>query len=913
MATHSELLGWEGEADAKRLVLFDGHSILYRSFYAIPELSTRDGRPVNAVFGFWRIVTRILRAFPSDHVAVVFDAGGKTFRHDLLPEYKATRKQMPQELASQISVVHDLLSRLGVPVVEEPGVEADDLLATLARRAERKGFVTYIVTSDKDLAQLVSDRVFLLRPSRRGPDGGVETLDREKVVEQFGVPPEKIVALFSLVGDTSDNVPGVPGVGEKTAASLLTQFETLEAVLSRSSEVRNARVRASLQSHAADARRAQTLITLKDDLPVAGTLADCTLREVDADGLALLLRDLEFQSVLTELGLVATDARPSAPTPQTRADYRSVLDRGDFDELVNRLAAAGEFSLDLETTDRDPMRAEIVGVALSLRPFEGYYVPVGHDYLGAPAQLPVRDVLRALAPLIEAEVPCMVGQNLKYDLVVLGRHGLRPGGIAFDTMIASHLARPEEPRHNLEEIAQFYLGQRLVPFDELVGKGGSIASVPIENVGAYASAHAEVVLRLKEPLEAALEQAGATRVFRQVEVPLVPVLGRMERNGVLVDRRVLAAQGDEIRQRLKRIEEDLYELAGERFNPSSPKQVAAILFERLRLPVIDRTKTGPSTSARVLAELATQHPLPGKLAEHRELEKLLNTYIERLPEAIHPETGRIHTSFHQTSTATGRLSSSDPNLQNIPIRTEVGERIRRAFVAPRGSVLIGADYSQIELRLLAHLSEDDVLIDAFRRGEDLHRLTASRLFGVVEKDVTPRLRDVAKRINFGIIYGMSPFGLARELGIPQAEARAYIDRFFGAYPKVREYIERMIAQARECGYAETLLGRRRPLVHLRSKDVSRRGFDERNAVNTPIQGSAADLIKLAMLEIDRLIQTGRLQAKMLLQIHDELIFEAEARDSPAAAATIRERMENVMPLRVPLKVKVATGLNWSEI
>ncbi len=912
MSTHRELFRWTGEPDAGRLLLFDGHSILYRSFYAIPELSTRAGQPVNAVYGFWRILARIVRAFPSLHVAVVFDAGGKTFRHDLLPEYKATRKEMPLELASQIPLIHNLLEHLGVPVVEERGVEADDLLATLARRAEKQGRVTYIVTSDKDLAQLVTERVFLLKPSGRGSDGGIETLDRDRVVEKFGVAPERIVDLYSLVGDTSDNVPGVPGVGEKTAVSLLAQFDSLEAILERSSEVRNSRVRESLQAHAADARRARTLITLKDDLPVAETPDGCRLRAVDLDGLALLLRELEFQSVLTELGL-ASGLRDSDQPAEANGKYRAVLDREGFECLIRQLAEANEFSLDLETTGRDPMRAEIVGIALSPRPREGYYVPVRHDYLGAPAQLPLEEVLRALAPLLEADPPRVVGQNLKYDLVVLGRHGLHPSGIAFDAMIASHLARPEELHHNLEEISRRYVGQPLVTFDELVGKGGSISSVPVESVAAYACAHAEVVLRLKGPLEEALESVGATRVFREVEMPLVAVLARMELQGILVDRQVLAAQGDEIRQRLERIEEDLYEIAGERFNSSSPKQVAQILFERLRLPVIDRTKTGPSTSARVLAELAQQHPLPGKLAEHRELEKLLNTYIERLPGAIHPETGRIHTTFHQTATATGRLSSSDPNLQNIPVRTEIGERIRRAFVAPRGSILIGADYSQIELRLLAHLSQDEVLIDTFRRGEDLHRLTASRLFGVPEKDVTSRLRDIAKRINFGIIYGMSPYGLARELGIPQTEARTYIDRFLGAYPRVGEYIERMTMQARERGYAETLLGRRRPLVHLGSKDASRRGFDERNAVNTPIQGSAADLIKLAMLAIDRLIRQGRLKAKMLLQIHDELVFEAGRENGAEAMAAIAESMESVMELRVPLKVKIASGSNWSEI
>ena len=913
MDTYRKLLRWESEPDSNRLLLFDGHSLAYRSFYAIPELSTRDGRPVNAVYGFWRILSRILRSFPSVYATVVFDAGGKTFRHGIYPAYKATRKEMPQELAAQLPVIQDLLERLGVPVVLERGVEADDLLASLVRRAEEKGLTTYIATSDKDLAQLVSERVALLKPTGRAPGGGIECLDPKKTKEKFGVPPERIVDFLALVGDTSDNVPGVPGVGEKTAALLLGQFGSLEAVLENASQVRNARVRESLTAHAGDALRAKTLIALKDDVAVGEVPADCRLRGADVERLAELLRELEFQSVLSELRLAATPSRPTEGAREAKADFHTILDRGDLRRLVERLAAAEEFSLDLETTDRDPMRAAIVGIAVSLEPCEGYYIPVGHDSLGAPLQLPLEEVLAALRPAIENEVPRVVGQNLKYDLVVLGRHGLRPRGIAFDTMVASHLARPEEPRHNLEEVARFYLGQELLPYDGLVGKEGRMAAVAVEEATAYAAAHAEVVVRLKAPLEAALERVGATRVFREVEVPLVAVLARMEQNGILVDRGVLAAQGDEIRRKLQRIEEDLYEIAGERFNPNSPKQVAEILFERLRLPVIERTKTGPSTSARVLAELAAQHPLPGKLAEHRELQKLLNTYIERLPEAIHPETGRIHTSFHQTSTATGRLSSSAPNLQNIPIRTEIGERIRRAFVAPEGSVLIGADYSQIELRLLAHLSEDETLIETFRSGEDLHRLTASRLFAVAEGEVTPRLRDVAKRINFGILYGISPYGLARELGVSQAEARGYIDRFFGTYPKAKDYIERMIALATERGYAETLLGRRRPLGYLQSKDAARRSFDQRNAVNTPIQGSAADLIKLAMLDIDRSIEAGLLRARMLLQIHDELVFEAKEEESVEAVGAIKEKMETVMALRVPLEVKVACGTNWSGI
>lgn len=910
MSTYKELLRWSEEPDEKRVLLFDGHSLAYRSFYAIPDLSTRDGRPVNAIYGFWRIVSRIMRSYPSIYAAVVFDAGGKTFRHELYSAYKATRKEMPEELGLQLPVVHELLERLGIPVLSEEGIEADDILASIARRAAEKGFTTLIASSDKDLAQLVGEKIAMIKPTGRGPEGGVELLDPEKVRETFGVPPEGIVDLFSLVGDSSDNVPGVPGVGEKTAARLLAEFGSLDALLANVERVKNERVRESLKAHADNALLARQLIALKVTVSVGDIPESCHLRGIDLAGLADLLHELEFRSVLKELGL---EDRKRVEPPEKKANYRAILQREELDQLVAEIAKAKEFSLDLETTSRDPMRAEIVGIALSLRSYEGAYIPVGHDYLGVPRQLALSEVLAALRPIIEAESPRIIGQNLKYDLIVLARHGLFPRGVAFDTMIASHLARPEEPRHNLEEIARIYLGYEMLPYQELAGKDGQIAAVPLEKATFYAAEDAEIALRVKGPLEEALKQAGATQLFCEVEVPLVSVLARMERNGILLDQEVLAAQGAELRERLAIIREDLFEIAGEPFNPSSPKQTAEILFDRLGLPVVERTKTGPSTSARVLSELLIYHPLPGKLIEYRELEKLLNTYIDRLPEAINPKTGRIHTSFHQTSTATGRLSSSDPNLQNIPIRTEIGERIRRAFVAPENSRLIGADYSQIELRLVAHFSEDPALMEAFKKGLDLHRLTASHVFGIPEGEVTPKLRDAAKRINFGIIYGISPYGLARELGISSGEAKTYIDRFFAAYPRAKATIDRMIEVATQHGYAETILGRRRPLPYLSSKNVKRRNFDRRNAINTPIQGSAADLIKLAMLRIDRLIGEGKIKAKMLLQIHDELVFEAKHKDTDGATPMIKEAMEGVMPLRVPLEVKVRCGNNWSEI
>jgi len=728
------------------------------------------------------------------------------------------------------------------------------------------------------------------------------------------VPPERIVDLLSLVGDSSDNVPGVPGVGAKTAAKLLQEYGSLDAALDAADQVKNRRVSAGLAGGRDAAELARRLIVLRSDVELDGVPASCRLRGVDPDELAHVLTELEFTSALSELDLAPTPStEPAVETPRQPVTYRTILDRPALDALAAELREAENVSIDLETTSLDPIYARIVGIALSTKPYTGAYIPVGHEGLDAPEQLLPADVLDVLRSIIEGKTPKLIGQNLKYDVVVLRRHGLRPTGISFDSMIASHLVHPEERRHNLDQIARTTLGHAMITYEEAAGKDGAFAAVPIDRATEYAAEDAEIVQRLYAPLTRALDESGLTKLFRDVEVPLIQVLARMEEHGMLVDADVLTAQGDELRTELQIIESDLMDIAGGPFNPNSPKQVAEILFERFGLPVIDKTKTGPSTSARVLSILAEQHPFPGKLLAHRELKKLLSTYVDQLPKAINRSTGRIHTSFHQTVTATGRLSSSEPNLQNIPTRTEIGGRIREAFVAPKGSTLVAADYSQIELRLLAHFSEDDRLIEAFREGLDLHRLTASVVFGLPEDEVPDMLRDAAKRINFGILYGISPFGLARELGIPQSEARGYIDRFFTAYAGAKAYIDRMIERATETGSVETILGRRRPLPNLTSRNVARRNFDRRNAVNTPIQGSAADLIKLAMIEIDRWIEAEHAPVKMILQIHDELIFEIEERAAEEATAVIVETMEGVLSLRVPLSVKVASGSDWSSI
>ena len=915
MPTYEEILRIPDRLDERRVLLFDGHSHVYRAFYGIPDLMTRAGLPVNAVYGFWRILLRTLRDYPSAYVTVVFDAAGDTFRHELYPEYKANRKPMPEELAAQFPLIERLLAALGIPTISVPGVEADDVLASISLQAAERKLTCLIATSDKDMAQVVTDRVHLLRPGGRGVDTAQQILDPAGVEAKYGVPPEQIVDLLALIGDTSDNVPGVPGVGDKTAVRLIRQFGSLDAALNSADAVRNRRVASGLENHRADAELARRLICLRSDVELDEIPTACRLRGIDLDALAQVLTEMEFASALSELGLepvISAADRPS-PEPERPVTYHTLLEHDALEALAAELREADVVSLDLETTSVNPMEARIVGIALSQEPYIGYYIPIDHEGLGAQAQLPLADVVDVLRPIIEGETPGIIGQNLKYDLIVLRRHGVNPSKISFDSMIASHLLRPEERRHNLAQIAETYLGQSMLTYEEVAGKDGSFAAVPIDRATEYAAEDAEIVQRLYPPLVRDLDEGNLARLFREVEIPLVPVLARMEEHGILVDSDVLSAQGDELRTELQIVEADLMDLAGGPFNPNSPKQVGEILFERFGLPIIDRTKTGPSTSARVLSILAEQHPFPGKLLAHRELKKLLTTYIDKLPKAIHPSTGRIHTSFHQTATATGRLSSSEPNLQNIPTRTEIGGRIRAAFVAPTGSSLLAADYSQIELRLLAHFSEDERLIEAFHAGLDLHRLTASVVFGLPEEQVPDQLRNAAKRINFGILYGISPFGLARELGIPQSEAKGYIDRFFSAYPGAKGYIDRMIEQAAETGYAETILGRRRALRHLTSRNVAQRNFDRRNAINTPIQGSAADLIKLAMIEIDRWIEDGHAAVKMILQIHDELVFEVEEESLAEATAAIVERMEGVLPLRVPLSVKVASGSDWSQI
>ena len=889
----------------ERLLLIDGHSALFRCFYAIPDLATSKGEPVNALYGFVRTLLMALREYPSRYVAVAFDTEGKTVRHETFAAYKATRKPMPEALARQLPRVKPLLSALGIPYVECPGYEADDVMATLAKRAEAQGIPALLLTGDKDMAQLVSDKIFLLRPGRK-PSDRLTLVDRAGVETLFGVKPEQIVDLLALEGDSIDNVPGVPGVGEKTAVELLRQFGNLEGVLNAAPRLGNRRVAQALQEHKEEALLSRELVRLRE-APVDLGPRDCAPRPIDPAELRQVLEELEFKSILAELKLEEKEAREPV--------YEAVLTEEAFLALVAKLAQAEEFALDLETTSEDPLSAEIVGIAVAVEPLHGYYIPVGHRYRGAPNQLPLDYVLAHLAPLLRAERPRKIGQNLKYDLQVLLNYGIEVRGVAFDAMLAHWLLKPDAPSHSLEAIAKDELGVQVQTYRELLALGGEreIREVPVERAARYSGEDAEMVMRLRSPLTRKLKEAELLRLFEDLEIPLIEVLLWMERRGVLLDVDELRAQGKELEILLEKTRAELFALAGGPFNPNSTPQVREILYERLKLPVLERTKTGPSTDAQVLRDLAQYHEFPAKLIAYRELEKLRNTYVEKLPQYVHPKTGRVHTSFNQTGTATGRLSSSEPNLQNIPAKTEVGVDIRRAFVAPPGKVLLGADYSQIELRVLAHMSGDEALIESFQRGEDLHRRTAAVLFGVPLEAVDARMRTIAKRVNFGIIYGITPYGLSRDVGIPQEEAKALIERFFQAYPRVAEFVEKLVEEASATGFARTLLGRKRPLPGLRNPERRGIGQDRRNAINTPIQGTAADLMKLAMLRIHRAWKEGKLPAEMILQIHDELVFEVEEGEAERAGNMIRELMEGVWELRVPLKVEVKVGRNWSEI
>ncbi len=892
--------------DRKRLVLVDGSSFLYRAFHALPPLSNSQGEPTGAIYGVANMLRKLLDTYDTPWFAVVFDAPGKTFRNDLYREYKSHRPPMPGELKAQLGPLKELIEAMGIPVIVEEGVEADDVIATLARRAAAEGFDVVVATSDKDLAQLVDDRIILdntMSDTR---------LDVAGVEAKFGVGPERIVDFLALVGDSSDNVPGVPGVGPKTAAKWLKKYGSLDEILALADEIKG-KAGENLRANLEQLQLARRLVQVHDDVPLRIGPADLRRRPPDTARLVELLKRFEFTTWLRQLDLPTTRGEGD----DDPADYQALLGEAALRDWVARLRRAPLFAFDTETTDLAYLDAELVGLSFAVETGEAAYVPVAHEYPEAPVQLDRNRVLESLRPVLESEDHPKVGQNLKYDAHVLANHGIELRGIAHDTMLQSYVLDSTATRHDLDSLALTYLGIKTVRYEDVAGKGAKqvgFHQVALEKAVPYAAEDADIALRLHRVLWPRLQaEPGLRRVYEEIEMPLVPVLMRMERHGVLIDRDELRRLSEELARRMAAIEEQVYCIAGETFNLASPKQIQAILFDKLGLPVLKKTPKGqPSTAEDVLQRLAESFELPRLILEHRSLSKLKSTYADRLPQQIHPRTGRVHTSYHQAVTATGRLSSSDPNLQNIPIRTPEGRRIRRAFVAPPGCKLVAADYSQIELRIMAHLSGDANLLEAFAAGEDIHRATAAEVFGVAPEQVTPEQRRRAKAINFGLIYGMSAFGLAKQLGIEREEAQGYIDRYFERYPGVRDYMERTRRQAYERGYVETLFGRRLHLPELRSRNAQRRQYAERTAINAPMQGSAADIIKRAMIAVDAWIRESGAPVKMIMQVHDELVFEVAEDFVAEAIAAVRERMVAAVVLDVPLVVDVGVGDDWDE-
>ncbi|HHK8152944.1 DNA polymerase I [Serratia ureilytica] len=922
------------------LILVDGSSYLYRAYHAFPPLTNSAGEPTGAMYGVLNMLRSLLLQYQPSHVAVVFDAKGKTFRDDLFAEYKSHRPPMPDDLRAQIEPLHSMVKAMGLPLLVTPGVEADDVIGTLALEAEKAGHAVLISTGDKDMAQLVTPNVTLINTMNN------TILGPQEVCDKYGIPPALIIDFLALMGDSSDNIPGVPGVGEKTAQALLQGIGGLDALYGNLESIATLSFRgaktmaAKLEQNKEVAYLSYKLATIKTDVELDLTCAELTVSEPDVDTLQQLFKQYEFKRWLAdvEAGIwlenkkgagakAAGAAKPAAAAEAPKAlaeaklsqeGYVTILDEATFTDWLARLKKADVFAFDTETDGLDTLTANLIGLSFAIAPGEAAYLPVAHDYLDAPAQLDRAYVLEALKPLLEDDKALKVGQNLKFDMSLLARYGIEMRGIAYDTMLESYVLDSVGGRHDMDSLADRYLGHKTITFEEIAGKGKNqltFNQIALEQAAPYAAEDADVTLQLHLAMWPQLKQsAELLTVFNEIEMPLLPVLSHIERTGVLIDPAILSAHSQELAKRLAELEAQAHELAEEPFNLASTKQLQAILYEKQKLPVLKKTPGGaPSTNEEVLAELALDYPLPKVILEYRGLAKLKTTYTDKLPLMINPVSGRVHTSYHQAVTATGRLSSSDPNLQNIPVRNDEGRRIRQAFIAPEGYRIVAADYSQIELRIMAHLSQDEGLLKAFAEGKDIHRATASEVFGVPLDKVTGEQRRSAKAINFGLIYGMSAFGLARQLGIPRGEAQRYMDLYFERYPGVLDYMERTRQQASEQGYVSTLDGRRLYLPDVRSSNAMRRKAAERAAINAPMQGTAADIIKRAMIEVDAWLQgQEKPLVRAIMQVHDELVFEVHESVIDEASQRIRQLMEGSMTLAVPLKVDVGVGMNWDE-
>jgi len=885
----------------KTIFLIDGSGYIYRAFHAIRGLKNSKGFPTNAVFGFTRMLMKLLEETTSDRMVMFFDSKGPTFRHEMYEAYKANRPPMPEELSLQIPYIHQVTQAFNIPTFKLQGYEADDLIGTTTKKAEEDGYFVIVVTGDKDLKQLISDHTIVWDPMK-------DTIVALQDIVATGITPSQIIDVMGLSGDTADNVPGVPGIGPKTALSLIQTFGNMEHLYEQVDTITKKKQHDNLIQFKDQAILSKQLVELNTQAPIHFKVADLKVGEPDSPALADLFKELEF----TQL-----QRRFPKKSDLSKKQYHTIQDIESLTALITRLKTARLISVDTETTSTNPMLAQIVGISFSVQQDEAFYIPCTHRYLGVPSQIELAKALALLKPVLEDPALPKVGQNIKYDWIVFERHGIKLNGIVFDTMLASYLINPSKRAHNLDQIALDFLDHKTITYEDLTGKKGKNAAtfdtVPIEKATPYACEDADITLMACQVLNEKLETLGLSKLFREVEMPLVSVLKGMEMNGVTVDKNKLHELSTTFDHQLKTIEQTIYELADESFNINSTQQLGKILFEKLGLPVQKKTKkkTGYSTDVEVLTTLAELHELPKLVLRNRTLSKLKSTYADALMELIHPETGRIHTSFNQTVAATGRLSSSDPNLQNIPIRTEEGKEIRKAFIPRPGWQMLSADYSQIELRILAHYSEDKILSKAFEEEEDIHTRTASEVFQVFPSFITEDLRRQAKIINFGIIYGMSPFGLAKSLNISQKMAKAYIDNYFGRYKGVKTFIERIIEETKQSGQSTTLLGRIRLLPEINSKNVNERKFAERTAINTPIQGTAADLIKVAMIQVENALKSQNMKTAMLLSVHDEMVFEVPPEEIDAATALIKDKMETVWDLNVPLKVNIEVGDNWA--
>lgn len=929
------------------LILIDGSSYLYRAFHAYPESMNNGNIQTNAVYGVVNMLRSMMKQFSSERIAVIFDAKGKTFRDDMYSEYKANRPSMPQELRDQIEPLHQIIRAMGLPLICVPGVEADDVIGTLSSQASKEGMPVLISTGDKDMAQLVDDHVTLINTMTN------VVMDREGVIEKFGLPPELIIDYLALMGDKVDNIPGVPGVGDKTAVALLQGLGNLETIYQNLDKIAELSFRGSktmakkLLDNKDNADMSYQLATIKLDVELDCKPTDLCKAEPDKDALMKLFGELTFKSWLNELleggdgkiaavdGLAQVKAekgnanKKSATTADAlevdmspanidRSQYETIVDQDTFLAWMDKLKQTEVFAFDTETDSLDYMVANLVGLSFATEEGVAAYVPVAHDYLDAPEQLDRDWVLAQLKPILEDPNQAKVGQNLKYDASVLARYDIEMRGIEFDTMLASYVFNSVGGKHDMDSLAFRFLQHNCISFESLAGKGKkqlTFNQLDLEEAAPYAAEDADVTLRLHHRLQAALEQdEGLLSIYQELEVPLVPVISRIERTGVMIDDMLLNTQSQEIAIRLEALQKKAFDVAEQEFNLSSPKQLQAILFEKMGLPVVKKTPSGaPSTNEEVLQELALDYPLPKLILEHRGLSKLKTTYTDKLPKMINPQTGRVHTSYHQAVTATGRLSSTDPNLQNIPIRNEEGRRIRQAFIAPHGWKILAVDYSQIELRIMAHLSGDKALLEAFAQGKDIHSATAAEVMGCRIDDVSSEQRRRAKAVNFGLIYGMSAFGLAKQLGIPRGEAQQYMDVYFERYPGVMQYMEDTRSQATEQGYVETLFGRRLHLPEIKSSNGMRRKGAERAAINAPMQGTAADIIKKAMLLVDQWIQEeGNGDVKLLMQVHDELVFEVKESELARIEIKIQTLMESAAALNVPLVAEFGHGDNWDQ-